>query len=214
MTARAAWTRLVRADDQRRSRLHDESGQRMPLSELRHLPRNVGFVARRLMVGTPPALPWLTFNALDRLERLIKPDWEIVEFGSGMSTAWYAARARSVHSIEGNPEWYARLAFRTPSNVRYELRDIDNFTDLSDHTDASLDLAVIDCPAGRDACVEAALPKMKSHGWVLLDNSDKDRPDIRAAEMIIRRAAGSVEAQTGLTVGMLSAHAWLLAQLR
>jgi predicted O-methyltransferase YrrM len=161
-------------------------------------------------------MPWIAYNAIERLERLLQPDWDIVEFGSGMSTSWYAARVGSVHSIESDPVWYMRLVDTLPSNVRYELRDLETYPSLADHENRSLDMAIIDGNL-RSACVRAVIPKIRARGWIFLDNADRDMTipngDMRQAEAAIRQAATHVETETGLIVGMLAADEWLLAQL-
>jgi hypothetical protein len=212
--------KLLAADEFHRSRLHDEKGNRLPASELRHVPRNAYYVARRKLTGKLPELPWVTYNAIRRLDALLDPSWRMIEFGSGMSTAWYARRVKSLHSIEDDPEWFARLSGTLPPEVRYELRGPPAYWDLSDYEDASVDCAVVDGVA-RAECVEAVLPKIRPGGWLYLDNSDKDmtRPDgdLRRAEAALRQAVderqGSLEQATGLTVGLLLAHQWQLARL-
>ena len=40
--------------------------------------------------------PWLTYGAVIALEEVIKPDFKILEFGSGGSTFFFANNAESV----------------------------------------------------------------------------------------------------------------------
>jgi predicted O-methyltransferase YrrM len=56
---------------------------------------------------TPMAdeLPWLTFAAIRRLNRILRPSMRIFEYGSGGSTLFFARRAASVTSIEHDPHW-------------------------------------------------------------------------------------------------------------
>ena len=46
--------------------------------------------------------PWLTYSAIIALEEVIKPDFKILEFGSGGSTVFFADNAKSVFSFESN----------------------------------------------------------------------------------------------------------------
>jgi hypothetical protein len=203
-----------------KTRLHDEKENLLPLTQLRYLPRNVHLTVRRRLMGALPDLPWIPFNAIERLEACLRSDWRMIEFGSGMSTAWYARRVAYVHSIESDSGWYQTLANTLPGNVRYELRSGPRYWDLDEYEDRSLDFAVIDGIA-RDQCVNAVLPKLRSGGWIYLDNSDKDMTvsngHVRLAESAIRQAArapgGEVLSATGLTVGMLVAQEWLLARV-
>jgi len=217
--------RLVAGDPYHRSRLHDERGNLVSLGKLRQAPLNAFWVARRKVTGQLPELPWLTFDAVARLDGLLQQGWRMVEFGSGMSTRWFADRVSTVHSIEHARSWHDRIATSLPANVRYELRSGPAYYDLSDYADGSLDIVVVD-GIDRDECVSAALPKIRPGGWLYLDNSDRagtvggdpDRTQraIRAESTLEAATAdrqGSIERSTGLTIGKLSVHEWTLASL-
>lgn len=66
----------------------------------------------RLMLYTKahPGLPWLTRDAIELLEQLIKPTDVLLEFGSGRSTIWFAQRCRRVISIEHHPHWHKNVS--------------------------------------------------------------------------------------------------------
>lgn len=213
---------LVAGDEYHRTRLHDEKGNLPPLSALRRLPLNVGLVARRVATGRLPELPWFPWCVVERLDALVRADWAMVEFGSGMSTAWFARRVRALHSIEHDPGWYEQVRPRVEGlpGVRYELRPLDRYPDLSDHADGSLELAVVDGVRRAD-CVAAVVPKLRAGGLLYLDNSDKDMTipggDLRLAEERVLAAVagrgGEAEWLTGLTVCKLGVHQGLLARL-
>ena len=214
--------KIVCADGFRKTRFHDEKGNLLPPDQLRHLPRNLVYTTRRLATGRLPELPWITFDAIERLSEVLMPGWRMVEFGSGMSTAWYAGRVAQVHTIEDDPFWYRRVAASAPADVRCELRQGSSYWDLSEYEDGCLDVVVVD-GSHRAECVRSALPKLGPGGWLFLDNSDKDmstggRGDLRRAEAAlfdgVRDRGGHTEQATGLTVGRLIAQQWLLAQLR
>jgi predicted O-methyltransferase YrrM len=208
----------------RRTRLHDEKGNITEWGDLAYLPVNLAYVANRIAFGRYPDLPWFTFGMIRRIERILDPGWSAIEFGCGSSTAWIARRVGTLHSIEHDPVWYQKtedqLATLGIDNVRLELRELDRFTDLSDHEDGSLDFAIVDGQM-RDRCMKAVLPKIKRGGYVYLDNSDKDMTipngPVRIAEQRLReevaRRGGQIEQHTGLTVGLLSAHEGTLARL-
>ncbi len=212
--------RILRADQLHRSRLHDEKGNMLPPGEFRHLAENLFFTVRRKATGRLPARPWIAYNAITRLESLLRPDWTVVEFGSGASTQWYARRVGTLHSIESDESWYRQLKPDLPANVRYELRGQNDYPDLRDYQDRSIDLVIVD-GIMRAECMEAAIPKVKLGGWIYLDNSDKDMTihngDVRRAEAQLRHAVqsrgGNLEVATGLTVGLMLAQEWQLAQL-
>lgn len=221
---RRAFRKIAAGDAYRKTRLHDEKGNFVGLRQLTKLPRNTRYVAARKLTGRLPHLPWFTFNALERIERIVSPTWSMVEFGSGMSTAWFAERVGRLHSIEHDPEWFETVRSRLEelglASIRYELRPLDRYDDLSDYADGSLDFAVVDGVL-RAQCVTTVLPKVCPGGYVYLDNSDKDMTtsdgDLRLAEArllaAVEERGGSVEYFTGLTVGLLNSHQGLLARL-
>jgi hypothetical protein len=202
------------------SRLHDEKGHIAPLSDLRYLPRNVGYVFERKVFGKLPEMPWFTFTAIGRIEQIIQPTWNMIEFGSGMSTKWFAERVATIHSIESNPTWHARVAPTLPKNAKYELRARETYADIAEYQDGYFDFAVVDGEV-RANCMRSVLPKIKSGGYVYFDNSDKDMTipggDCRIAEQLLLAACkardGKAEHIHGLTVGALSAHEGILAKL-
>ncbi|MHB8650746.1 MAG: class I SAM-dependent methyltransferase [Gaiellaceae bacterium] len=207
--------KIVAGNPDRKTRLHDEKGNLIPLWELRRLPRHVVEHMVRVTTGRLPRRPWLPSNFVADLERLVQPDWNVVEFGSGMSTLWLSGRVGSLHSIEHQRAWYDRIRAMLPHHVRYELQEkLDRYPDLSDHADRSVDLVVVD-GAVRSRCVAAALPKLRPGGYLLLDNSDKDATggDMREAERLVLEAASWHRFVTGLTVGVISAHQMLLARV-
>lgn len=54
-------------------------------------------------------LPWLSFLALDFLEKSIRPGFRVFEYGGGGSTLYFCRRAAEVVTVEDNPGWYATL---------------------------------------------------------------------------------------------------------
>lgn len=51
-------------------------------------------------------LPWITFGAIDWLDKLIHNKMRLFEFGSGGSTIFLAKRCKEIISIEHDSEWY------------------------------------------------------------------------------------------------------------
>lgn len=158
----------------RRSRLHDEMDQRIAAGRLlRNGPRALisGFI--RLALDQRAAKPWISYDAQALLAKVLSRNSRVLEFGSGMSTAWYATRAGSVFSIEDYQGWYnivsQRLANHT--NVDYRLA-----TDHADYIglapDQPFDLIMID-GAHRDDCARFAIAHLAPGGVIYLDNSDK-----------------------------------------
>ena len=187
--------RTLITGEQRISRFHDEKGNFVDFGGARYaFPAFISALAKRLF-GYRPPVPMISYRGRQAIEKILRPDSRMVEFGSGQSTLWFAVRVGNLLSIEDDAGWFAHvqreLATRSIPNVRHELRTVDTYADLSSIENGSLDFALVD---GRDraACIHAILPKLKVGGWLYLDNSDKDmtRPDgdLRRAEAELRQA--------------------------
>lgn len=49
--------------------------------------------------GYNPELPWISYSAIKLLTRFLHKESRVLEFGSGMSTIWYAGHAGEVFSV-------------------------------------------------------------------------------------------------------------------
>ncbi len=185
--------RLISGGEFRKSRFHDEQGNFVDLPGMAYAPRAlVSTVARRLF-DYRPARPWISYRAVKFLSQKMKPDWRVVEFGSGMSTLWFAPRCGFLHSIESSPEWHELVSRRLgdAKHVRHELRSLQEYCDLSDYADASVDLAFVD-GVWRARCVDSVISKIRPGGLLYLDNTDmadnEPNGDIRRAKAEALRA--------------------------
>ena len=134
--------------------------------------------------------PWIAQGAVRFCEQNLHRSMSAIEMGSGRSTSWFAARVGKLTSIEHEARWYetvrARIA-RLP-NVTYRHIPLDHPAEegtrphydplpryvraFSEFPDAALDFVVIDGHY-RQACVLAAVPKLRSGGLLLVDNTDR-----------------------------------------
>jgi len=166
-------TKLISAGTGK-TRLHDELGRRIPLGRaLRNGPRAVATGALRLLFGFRPNLPWISYDAQRVLARYLTARSEVLEFGSGKSTFWYAKRAGHVVSIEDNEEWFATVSAETRAlgSVDYRFApDPASYVALA--PDKPYDLIMID-GSWRDDCARFAVSHLKPGGIIYLDNSDK-----------------------------------------
>ena len=138
-------------------------------------------------------LPWVTFGAIDWMDGYLNKDSRVFEYGSGGSTLFLLDRSGKVTSVEHDKDWYeevkkkgeqASLLLRTPepvtdskefTSVRHAGFQFEHYVrSIKQEEDQSLDLVIVDGRA-RNQCVKAALPKIKPGGYLLLDNSDRER---------------------------------------
>lgn len=162
-----------------------------------HSPREIFAYLRAL----PPThrsplelgLPWLSFGAIRELDRLLRPDHEVFEFGSGGSTIFLGQRARRVLSVESHAAWLeqTRTALRRRGIANVDLQYHSLEGDLTDFraseffraVNAQLwDVVLIDCFLGygtggrakgmlRPFAFETALNQVKPGGLLVLDDS-------------------------------------------
>jgi predicted O-methyltransferase YrrM len=138
---------------------------------------------RRAKRGIIPERPWIVPAAVGWLGRRTRPDWRVLELGSGRSTLWYARRAASVVSFEDNPWWVARtrqmLEEAAIRNAEIRELPVEQFVPaVAAMADEGFDLVVIDFlespEAERIDAVRVARDKVCPGGYLLLDDSDRD----------------------------------------
>ncbi len=90
-----------------------------------------------------------------------------------MPTAWYAARAGKVLSIERDAEWFAEVSSRLTNLKNAELRlRASREAYLAIEDDRQFDLIMID-GAWRDDCAQLATQHLAPGGVIYCDNTDK-----------------------------------------
>lgn len=136
-------------------------------------------------------IPWLTYLAIDWLEKNLRKEMVVFEWGSGGSTLFFAKRADRVVSIEHDELWHTNmmkilenekasnceclLVMKSGKGVE-AVDDAVIFKDyyqaISKYPDNHFDIVVIDGKA-RNECAEASKYKVKSGGIIIFDNSER-----------------------------------------
>lgn len=117
-------------------------------------------------------IPWYTYPAVEYVSSLDFSGKDILEWGCGNSTLFWAARARSVTSIEDNEGWHSEVSKSLPSNAQVLLRkDEDSYLDTTSLADG-YDVVIIDGKYRR-RCAERVPALLKPGGMVVLDNADR-----------------------------------------
>jgi predicted O-methyltransferase YrrM len=169
-------------------------GELAPRLEItpRVVPRYVrDSLAVRAEALRPDRRPWITRDALELLDGLLRPTDRGIEWGSGGTTTWFAARIEHLTSIEGSPQWHAglqsELDVRRIGNVDLRLvsaEDLGHGTPehrsayvgaVPDVEPGSIDLAFVDGEY-RDECALRALDLLRPGGLLVLDNAETYLP--------------------------------------
>jgi predicted O-methyltransferase YrrM len=169
-------------------------GELSPRLEItpRVVPRYVrDSLAVRAEALRPDRRPWITRDALEVLDAMLRPSDRGIEWGSGGTTPWFASRIEHLTSVEGSSQWHAglraELDARRVDNVDLRLVAADDLGhDTPEHRAAyvgaapeiepgSLDLAFVDGEY-RDACALRALDLLRPGGLLVLDNAETYLP--------------------------------------
>lgn len=125
--------------------------------------------------GSP--LPLMNYTIISIFESRLTNDLTVFEYGSGMSTLFFADRTRTVESVEYDAEWYEVVTSLAPSNVTVQFipQDVDGSYCRSIGVNGrDYDMVVID---GRDRvnCFKHSLSRLTDRGVIILDDSDRER---------------------------------------
>jgi SAM-dependent methyltransferase len=139
-------------------------------------------------------LPWFSYEAIDFLDKFLRPDMTVCEYGSGGSTLFFARRVRQVFSIESDPQWFNllsdRLQKKSIGNVTMKLSPFDfknaagfeNSEYLHSIPPERFDVVVVDgmeeWTRVRPVCFEKAQRHVKNDGIIVVDDSWR-YPEIR-----------------------------------
>jgi predicted O-methyltransferase YrrM len=198
------------------SRIRTSDGRFVGWQRLPNITISLWQAVVRKLTGHIPRQPWIPFSARAALERRIRPDFHVWEIGAGYSTLWLADRVSSLVSIEASKDWHDRLSeiIRAERITNLDLRFVwraDLMADFSELPDGSLDLLFID-GGPRGLCLERGFAKVRSGGYVYLDNWDTkefwgnavDFPERNAALFSeCRSFIDFVPAQVGVYEGLL-----------
>jgi len=183
--------KLLSGGAARKTRLHDEKGNLISFNRFfLNGSRAVFTGLMRILLGYRVAMPWISYSAISVLKQHLDKTSRVLEFGSGMSTIWYAQHAGHVCSVEDNKEWYEKvqelIQDREIQNIDYLFADTEEtYSQFKCGDDVGYDLIMVD-GSFRSSCVANTLKLLKPSGILYLDNSDKDSTesggDMRLAE--------------------------------
>lgn len=116
-------------------------------------------------------LPWYTYSFLDFATDWDTTNWQVLEFGSGQSTLYWAARAARVIAFENKAAWFAEMSRRIPSNVELHAFPDPATLDGLQKLGIKPDLVIID-GFQRGACATKSLEAFGTQPLYVLDNAD------------------------------------------
>lgn len=139
--------------------------------------------------GTP--LAFLNYPTLALLRGRLRPEFKLLEFGSGYSTAFFSRLVGAVTSIEHEPVWLERVRqlVREQSNITLILKTLG-----AEYTGAAAAAAAAAGPFQvilvdgrmRHQCAIESLPCLALDGVLIWDDSSRDRYQQGIAEVMAK----------------------------
>jgi hypothetical protein len=133
-------------------------------------------ITGRAMDAGGNALPWYTYPAIRFLSQHDFTDADVLEFGGGQSTIWWAERARSVLCLDPHDVWVKWLQARVPQNATVHLLpDLSSTPGLLG--EKQFDIIVVDAGTqenpgpDRIGNMATAVSRRKPGGMIVVDNS-------------------------------------------
>ena len=142
------------------------------------------------LIGTNQE-PWITRGAIEFLHENLTVDMEVLEYGTGSSTIWYAQRTKSIIAIEHDLEWVENVRSVIPAHLKSKAEVIhianaetgkflggdgkyyDKYVNYVKDTKSLFDFIAID-GRSRNECIAHSISKIKKKGFLLIDNSERD----------------------------------------
>jgi predicted O-methyltransferase YrrM len=125
-------------------------------------------------------LPWLSWPAVDFLDRYLHPGMRVLEFGGGGSTEFFLLHGCDVVTVERSMEWIEKIGKRLDrigAATRWQLEYVPELAPVSDYLGSlrmgPWNVILIDA-AYRLECLEAARDYLAHDGMIMFDNADLD----------------------------------------
>lgn len=129
--------------------------------------------------GEGMPVPWWTYSGIHFVERSLRGDETVFEYGSGQSTRWLARRVKAVHSVEHDAGWARTVRASLSDNVSLMEKPCNgdglSAPDGDEYVTAIRavtrpDVVVIDGRA-RLSCVEEVCRLATGHELIIVDDS-------------------------------------------
>lgn len=127
-------------------------------------------------------IPWFCYPAINFLEKTIKENQIIFEFGCGMSTLYFIKKNLKVFSLETSEIWYNIIKSKIvePSFKKNEAKiflvenpfNSNNYEEFIKNLDLKFDIILIDS-IKRFKCAINSIDRINKDGIIILDDSER-----------------------------------------
>ena len=118
-------------------------------------------------------LPWLPKPTIVWLNDFLKKPRTIFEYGSGNSTIYLDKKA-SLVSIEHDERWYKKIKPNLKKTEYYLVHPREYPEFITKYPKNHFDLIIVD-GLQRELCIDISLLHLKKGGYLLLDDSQRER---------------------------------------
>lgn len=117
-------------------------------------------------------IPWFTYPAVRFLEDRLKPEWRVLEFGSGMGTIWWSDKVEEVISLEHDAEWLERISSSCSAKLLNASSESAGAYIKPALNSGRYDVVVID-GLFREECLSVAPDILTDGGVIILDDAQR-----------------------------------------
>ena len=122
-------------------------------------------------------LPWMTYEAIEFLQKNINQNCDIFEFGCGTSTLFFSSKAKSVTSLETRGNWLEFVRSKlikdnTELNLMEDGLTNKNYEKFAIDSKKKFDFIIIDS-LKRFECAINSIDAIKPGGAIILDDSER-----------------------------------------
>lgn len=125
-------------------------------------------------------LPWMTYPAIEFLQKTINKNHRIFEFGCGASTIFFAKNAKEVVGVETDKKWFEITKNNlSEKNLNAEMHlmedgiDNENYENFPNNFSEKFDFIIIDS-IKRFPCAKNSLDFLRDGGSIILDDSQRE----------------------------------------
>lgn len=121
-------------------------------------------------------IPWCTYGFNDFIDERLQDHFDVLEFGSGNGTLYYATKVNKIKAIEHDKVWFDKIKKNMPSNVDLVFKDYvkdGEYSKYCSETDDRYHILIVD---GRDRvnCAKKSYQYLCEDGILVLDDSERE----------------------------------------
>lgn len=151
------------------------------------------FLTKKSINSWEEPIPWMTYPAIDFLEKRLKKDFKVFEFGCGYSTLWWAKKVATVTACEHNSSWADTIKQHSLENVKIIYVDLskEDYPKSILKTGEKYHIIVIDS-RDRVNCAKTAVNSLLPDGIIIWDDSQRTK-DNEGKEYILSQGFKKIE---------------------